>query len=100
MWAALRRIVMSLAGVMCALIVWAVPVNKYEWMLAEDPELTVKTLPIDHNAGMYGIWAIFPLLVYALVSLFLKSKTEKIVFFSIQGLILLCWLFRFHASLV
>lgn len=94
-----RKIVYALVGLICILSIIGFPINKYEWMLEEDPNLTLKSLPIDNNATTYPWLAIAPILLLVMCILLTKSRLEKKSLLLV-GVILLCiWAYRFRSLL-
>ncbi len=88
----LRGILLILAGLLCLTVLFVFPTNKYEWMLAEDPRMV---LPIDHNADIYPILAIFPVVAFFLMTLFVRDKIERWTCFSGQFALTVFWAYKF-----
>lgn len=94
-----RRLLFVLVSLICMLSIISYPINKYEWMLEEDPHMSLKSLPIDNNATTYPWLAIAPILLLVMCIMLAKSKQEKKVIILV-GVILLCvWAYRFRSLL-
>ncbi len=68
-------------AVLCGLLIYSWPLNKYEWMLDEADAvangLTFCRLPIDHNAESTSYVAFLLIAVYAIVAGILTFKPRK-----------------------
>lgn len=94
----IRRAIFILVCLFCFLIIIGFPVNKYEWMLSDDPELTLETLPIDDNASTYPWFAISPFLFLLLCIAFAGNRERHALI--LAGAVLLCiWAYRFRSIL-
>lgn len=89
----------SVAGFVCLLVILRFPLNRYEWMLALNPEDTA--LPQDNDASMYPFFAGAPAL---LLSIFLlmrcRNSVDRYASFLIMLFLFAVWLFKFHSLLV
>lgn len=94
-----RRIIFLLVSLQCLLGIMSFPINKYEWMLEEDPNLTFKSLPIDNNATTYPWLAIAPILLLVMCILLTKSRQEKMVLIFIGATLLCIWAYRYRSLL-
>ena len=68
------------------------PLNKYEWMLTDNPN---QVLPYDGNRDMYPVIAILPLLFHALIFNFVKSISRKKIYVVSIVVLLSIWTYRF-----
>jgi hypothetical protein len=91
-----RRIIFLLVSLLCLLDIMGFPINKYEWMLGDDPQMTLKTLPIDHNASTYPCFAIAPILLLVMCILFTKNIREKKALILVGVLLLGIWANRYR----
>lgn len=67
-----RKIAFISASIICLLNIALWPVNKYEWMLDEDPNMT---LPVDGNTSIYALLAIAP--VFLLLLFLIRAKHQS-----------------------
>ena len=88
----LKTITFIVVSVICFLNVILWPVNKYEWMLDDDPNMA---LPIDHNAEFYAVLALLPLFILLLFLIKKKYKYENYVVLSVFFSLFFFWLFKF-----
>jgi hypothetical protein len=70
-----------------ALIVFvAMPENKYEWMLQDDPTIVEKSeLPVDQNAGVRQAVFFVPVMLFAFITLFTSRKIHSKRWFTITS---------------
>lgn len=94
-----RRIIFVLVSLFCLLSIMSYPINKYEWMMEEDPQSTIKNLPIDHNASIYPWLAIAPIILLITSILITKSKCEKKMLILIGVILLSIWAYRYRSLL-
>lgn len=87
----------ALLSLLCWLNIVILPINKYEWMLSEEPKMT---LPIDGEAGFYPLFAVLPLVFLVPFVVLAKTKTEKSAKTIVIIVLLGIWLYKFHSSLI
>ncbi len=87
-----RKTVFISTGFICLLNIILWPVNKYEWMLEEDPGMS---LPIDGNANIYALFAIAPTFVLLLFLLKSKHKYESVTIAVVFIMLFTVWLYRY-----
>jgi hypothetical protein len=91
MKAIVRRIVFIIIVILCFLSITIFSGNKYEWMLDDDPNMT---LPLDSDAMELSFIGLIPIIMIIISLAFTKNKQEKIVI-TVSGIVLLCyWLYR------
>jgi hypothetical protein len=95
----LRRIIFLLIIIFCLLFIIRFPLNEYEWMLKEDPSLTIESLPVDNEASMNPWLAISPITLLFLCILFARSINERKVLVLSGGILLCIWAYRFRTIL-
>lgn len=91
-----RRLFFVLLNFTCLIFIMRFSINRYDWMLEEDPTMT---LPIDNSASMYPWIAITPILLLTLFIVFAKSKKEKIISILTIFMLLCIWAYRFSSLL-
>ena len=83
-----------LLNLACLLNIGLWPVNKYEWMLLDEPEMV---LPIDDKAPIYFLFSGLPILLLLLYLIGEQTtKAKLMVAFSVSLLISL-WLFKYRS---
>lgn len=87
----IARIFRIISGLISILFLLMIPVNKYQWMYEEG----MTELPEDSDAAMYKFLSILPLLLFILLSLFVKNKKERIIFLCISASLLVFWIAKF-----
>lgn len=94
----IKWVLVSLASFICLLVILRFPVNRYEWMLDLDPEVTA--LPLDDDAGMYPFVAGTPALLLSIyLFVFCRNSVDRGVSFLVVLVLFCAWLFRFHSIL-
>ncbi len=94
----MKKILFVFAATLCLLNIALWPVNKYEWMLLEDPGMT---LPIDNNTAFYSLIAVLPVAVLALSCFIAKSGREKKIVLLVSLVLLGVWAYKYgHAILL
>lgn len=94
----IKWVLVSVAGLICLLVILRFPLNRYEWMLELDPEVT--TLPLDDEAGLYPFLAGTPaLLLSILLFVFCRNSVDRYASFLIVLVLFCAWLFKFHSLL-
>jgi len=95
-----KRIIFALVSLFCLFSIMSSPVNKYEWMLDEDPNITLKSLPIDNNASTYPWFAIAPISLLVVCILIAKNSRERKVLIGVCVILLGIWTYKFRAVLL
>ena len=86
--------IFMLLNLACLLNIGLWPVNKYEWMLLDEPEMV---LPIDDKAPIYFLFSGLPILLLLLYLIGEQTtKAKLMVAFSVSLLISL-WLFKYRS---
>ncbi len=75
------------------ILVW--PTNKYEWMLHDDPDMT---LPVDNESAFYSIMALVPILFLFFFGIFAKTKKQKHMNILVVMTLLVIWLYKYRVS--
>ena len=73
------------------------PATKYEWMLQDDPAIS---LPIDSNTGFYAFITVMPIALVLLVGVLAKTKNEKIINFSIVVFLFAIWFYKYSSTIL
>ncbi|CAG1771738.1 hypothetical protein BAC3_02033 [uncultured bacterium] len=76
----------------CLLNIMILPINKYEWMLLEDPEMV---LPFDNNALFYRVLAVLPIAFLSVFIVIVKTKKMKLIVMTTMASLLSVWLYKF-----
>lgn len=96
-----RRAALHTYVALCALVIYAWPRNKYEWML-DDPDtapghLSFCGLPVDPDAAWAPWFAFAPRLVLATLTVGLSLKRRRLhPLRAITGGLLLAWAGKFY----
>lgn len=93
----IRRIAFIIASFFCLLNIILWPVNKYEWMLDYDPDMS---LPMDSNAGFYALFALLPILLLPLFIIKAKDNKQKQWLLAVFSALLVFWCYKFGLSLL
>lgn len=88
----IKKIIVTLLSLFAWLNIIFWPVNKYEWMLYEDPNMM---LPIDGEQAFYPVFAIMPIVFLVLFLLVSESIYNKLYLLLVIGL-LLGWSYKFR----
>lgn len=88
----LKRIIFIFTSLVCLLNILLWPVNEYEWMLEEDPGMS---LPIDHDAGIVAFFAMAPILFLLLFLIKQNNDAEKKYILSVFSALLGLWLYKY-----
>lgn len=92
-----KQIIFIFTTIICTLNIWLWPVNEYEWMLYDDPGIT---LPVDNEAGVTAFIAITPI-IFLLPFLFSRGNGIRIkVVLSVLILLLGFWFYKFGKLIV
>lgn len=88
-------------AVLCAVVIYAWPRNKYEWML-DDPDaaqerLSFCTLPVDPDAGLAPWFAFAPLAALVALAVALSWKRRRVQpLLGVALALLLGWAGKFY----
>ncbi len=91
----IKHIAFVLLGVLCLINIALWPINKYEWMLRDDPTMI---LPIDGNASFYAMFAVLPIALFLIFIARAKTKKTKVVTALVISVLLGVWMYKFNAS--
>jgi hypothetical protein len=92
----IKQIIFVLLSVLCLLNIELWPVNKYEWMLLDDPEMT---LPIDSNASLYSMFAVAPISFLLPFIAGVETKKAKLIIIMVISILIGIWTYKFNSSL-
>jgi hypothetical protein len=94
----MKGILFAAAALFCLLNIVLWPVTKYEWMLLDDPGMS---LPIDDNTAFYSLLAVLPVAVLAFSCFMAKSGKGKRIILLVTLALLGVWAYKFgHAILL
>lgn len=89
-----KLIVFLLLNIVCFLNIVLWPVNQYEWMLLEKPDMI---LPIDDKATFYLLFAGLPIPMLLLFLIGTQSKRAKITVAINVSVLLGIWMFKYRS---
>ena len=89
-----KLIVFVLLNIVCLLNLALWPVNRYEWMLLEEPNMI---LPIDDKAIFYLLSAGLPIPMLLLFLIGTRSKKAKITVVINVSVFLGIWMFKYRS---
>ena len=92
----MKKFIFILLSIFCLLNIKFWPTNKYEWMLQDDPEMT---LPIDSNFIFYSVAGGIPILFLLIFISGAKTKKEKFIIIIVTNVLMGIWVYKFHLSL-
>ena len=92
----IKQIIFVLLSVLCLLNIELWPVNKYEWMLLDDPKMT---LPIDSNALFYSMFAVAPIPFLLLFITGIETKKTKSIIIMVTSILMGIWMYKFNSLL-
>lgn len=93
----MKRLLIIISIFICLINILLWPVNKYEWMLVDDPQMT---LPVDSNTTIYSVLAIAPTFLLALYSVFSKSNKDRKTLILICIILLAVWLYKYGYAII
>lgn len=74
------------------------PVNKFEWMMLENPEMN---LPLDSNQGFYPIFALLPTILLILISIIFFRRVFKNKLYLLSIVLLVAfWAYKYMPTLM
>lgn len=83
-----------LLNIVCLLNIALWPVNQYEWMLLEAPDMI---LPMDDKATFYLLFAGLPIPMLLLFLIGIQSNKAKIAVAINVSLLLGIWMFKYRS---
>ncbi len=83
-----------LLNIACLLNIALWPVNQYEWMLLDNPDMM---LPIDDKAFFYPLFAGLPIPMLLLFLIGTQSKKAKLVIAVNISVVLGLWMFKYRS---
>ncbi len=88
-------IIFLLFATFCLLNIFLWPVNKYEWMLSDDPDMV---LPIDDNTPLYSAFAAAPIPFLLLFLIGKKSKKSTLAILISMITLVVVWMAKYYSS--
>jgi len=93
----LRIVAFWLLVALCFLNILVWPVNKYQWMLLDDPKMI---LPLDSNASFSAALAVFPIFFLLVFLGGAESRRMRLLIIMTVGFLLGTWAYKFHVLLL
>lgn len=89
-----KLIVFLLLNIVCLLNIVLWPVNQYEWMLSEEPDMI---LPNDDKSTFYLLFAGLPIPMLLLFLIGTQSKKAKITVAINVSVLVGIWMFKYRS---
>ncbi len=89
-----KLIVFLLLNIVCLLNIVLWPVNQYEWMLLEEPDLI---LPIDDKVAFYLLFAGLPIPIILLFLIGTQTKRARIMVAINVSILLGIWMIKYRS---